>query len=277
MMLFRMIFFFNRFVMYWGPGVHLHLANKVLEEDIDSEAKEIIRANRKHFLYGNVSPDITLGKKYIKDLEKHCHKWETAFKIFQNAKDDRQKALGYGYLTHLAADVIAHNHYIPRELLVGRGLRTFLHTVLEIKVDMTIYKETYDIIKEMLEEDFKEEDNFLKENISKAILPFGVNRKIFEYSLKSSKSKYMYRAFRIFGNYENWREENKKMLMKYHEVSYKLMLEILKNMENSEIIKYDPNGEKNINESKILKKNNKKLFKDKTVKESFYEIPQDLL
>jgi len=274
----KAIFFYRKLQLNWGPGVHLHLANKLLsDEELQNTDKEIIQNNRKHFLYGNVSPDITLGKKYIKELEKHCHKWDTAFRILKNAKNDEEKTLGYGYLTHLAADVIAHNYYIPRELLVGRGLRNFLHTVLEIKVDMTIYKETSSVIKELLQCDFKQEDAYLKKNISKALLPFGINRKIFEYSLKGSKSRYMYKAFRVFGNYENWMEENQNLLKKYHEISYKLMKDLLENMENSEVVKYDPNGEKNIMDSKAVKKSHKGFRKDKSLKEHFYKIPNNLL
>jgi len=195
----------------------------------------------------------------------------------KKAKDDKKKAMAYGYLTHLAADVIAHNYYIPKEPLQGRGLRNFLHTVLEIKVDMTIYKDAYNLIKTILDNNYDEEDKFLKENISKAILPFGLNRKIFEYSLKSSKSKYMYRAFNIFGKYELWREENKNILVYYHSVSYNLMLDILNNIENAEVLNYDPNGENNLKLLKKLRKQYKVEKKDKKLKENFYNIPTELL
>lgn len=272
----KIIFPFN-VIINWGPGVHLHLAGKVLEDNIKNEDFEIIKKNKEYFLYGNVSPDITLGKKYIKEIEKHCHKWETAFNILNKASNDKQKAMSYGYLTHLAADVIAHNYYIPKELLEGRGLRNFLHTVVEIKTDMSIYKDTYSLIKNILDKDYKEEDKFLKENISKAILPFGINRKIFEYSLKSSKSKYLYRAFNIFGKYERWIEENRNILVYYHEISYNLMVDILNNLDKSEILNYDPNGEHNLKLLKKLRKQYKIEKQSKNLKESLYNVPIELL
>lgn len=272
----KIIFPFN-VIINWGPGVHLHLAGKVLEDNIKNEDFEIIKKNKEYFLYGNVSPDITLGKKYIKEIEKHCHKWETAFNILNKASNDKQKAMSYGYLTHLAADVIAHNYYIPKELLEGRGLRNFLHTVVEIKADMSIYKDTYSLIKNILDKDYKEEDKFLKENISKAILPFGINRKIFEYSLKSSKSKYLYRAFNIFGKYERWIEENRNILVYYHEISYNLMVDILNNLDKSEILNYDPNGEHNLKLLKKLRKQYKIEKQSKNLKESLYNVPIELL
>ncbi len=260
--------------MRWGPGVHLHIANKLLENEEFADSK-IAKENRKYFLYGSVSPDITLGKKYIKEIDKHCHKWETAFNLLKNSSNDREKAVALGYATHLAADVIAHNFYVPKELLVSRGLKNFMHTVMEIKVDLIFYKDAENLIKEILENDFTKEDKFIKKNISKAFLPFALNRKIFEISLRTSKSRNLYRAFNIFSNHENWIIENKKMITEYHEISYNLALDILKRREESIVMKYDPNGEIYINSAKEMKKEYKAIGVEGYHK-SLYKIPEEL-
>jgi hypothetical protein len=270
----KFIFGFDFEFMRWGPGVHLHIANKILENE-EFEDNEFLKINREFFLYGSVSPDITLGKKYIKDIDKHCHKWETAKKILENSKNDREKSIALGYITHLASDVIAHNFYIPKGLMVSRGLKNFTHTAMEIKVDMIFYKETENLIRDILKGDFSKEDIFIKNNISKALLPFALNRKIFEISLRTSKSRNLYRAFNVFSSYENWIIENKKNITEYHEISYNLAVDILKNKENSIVMKYDPNGEIHINSAKNIKKEYIAMGIEGCNK-SLYKIPEEL-
>lgn len=269
------ILFFNKFFNFWGPGIHLHLGNKILNSNKEFEGKDIIKKHIKEFLYGNIAPDITLGKKYIKDLEKHSHSWKTGFKILNSAKSDKHKALAYGYLSHLASDIIAHNFFIPKNLLISKGMRNFSHMILEIKSDMMLYKDTYELVYKMSKVNLKDEDIFLKAIISKSFLSFKANRKIFEYSLKVMKSKYMYSGIRIFTNYENWIQKNKKILEKYHEISYNLIEDVLEKKENSILLKYDPNGEKNIEILNELKKEYK-LFEIKNYEDDFFNIPDEL-
>lgn len=261
---------------WWGPGIHLFIAQKIIDNSCNMiKDLELIKKYKKYFLYGTIAPDITLGKKYIREAEKHCHGWNTAFLILKNASNEQEKAVAYGYLVHLASDVIAHNYYVPKELLVSFGFRGLSHTVSEIKADMILHKETRGIIEELLKVDFSEENKFISQNISKAILPFGVNRRIFEYSLKGSKSSYLKKAVTGRFSYEKWVIEKKELLEEYYEISYKLSLDILTNMENSKIIKYDPNGIENI---ELVKKSKKELRKiDIGVEQAiFYRIPDEL-
>jgi len=272
----KILFFFDKFILSWGPGIHLHIGNKLIEdEELEPKKSEIIRNNKKEFFYGTIAPDITLGKKYIKDLEKHSHIWETGFNVVKKAKTDKELALGYGYLTHLAADVIAHNYYLPKELLLASGLRNFQHTILEMKVDMILYHDTYKLIENVLKENYKKEDEFLKNIISKATLPFGINKKIFEYSLKIVKSKYINRTMKRLTKYEEWELKNKKLIKKYHNYSYKLAKDVLNEMENSKVTKYDPNGEIHLNDSKYQRKKLNKI--DLAQKgHKYYIFPEEL-
>ena len=76
-------------------------------------------------------------------------------------------------------------------------------------------------------------------------------------------------------SYEKWVIEKKELLEEYYEISYKLSLDILTNMENSKIIKYDPNG---IEDIELVKKSKKELRKiDIGVEQAiFYRIPDEL-
>ena len=66
--------------------IELLMYNVPLLTNEKFEELEIVKENKSYFLYGSVSPDITLGKKYIKEIDNHCHKWETALNILNNSK-----------------------------------------------------------------------------------------------------------------------------------------------------------------------------------------------
>lgn len=68
----------------------------------------------------------------------------------------------------------------------------------------------------------------------------------------------------------------KELLEEYYEISYKLSLDILTNMENSKIIKYDPNGIENIELVKKSKKRIKRKIDIGVEQAIFYRIPDEL-
>src|SRR4030065_2545752 len=98
----------------WGPATHLELGNAILNNTglLSAPARALIEAFPFDFLYGNISADIVIGKNLVEEL-KHCHNWKVGFKLLKKAESDSQRAFVYGYLSHLAADTIAHNHFIP--------------------------------------------------------------------------------------------------------------------------------------------------------------------
>ena len=74
------------------------------------------------------------GKKYLPD-EKSSHNWDVALGPFDAAKTQQQKAFVYGYMSHLAADTVAH------EMLTA-GKKNVGHTFLELKADSIVDKNT---------------------------------------------------------------------------------------------------------------------------------------
>ncbi|PLX77876.1 MAG: hypothetical protein C0615_04705, partial [Desulfuromonas sp.] len=55
----------------WGIGVHLQLGSTLLESlgQLPPALQLLLQENRLHFLYGCISADITLGKKYTHYLQ----------------------------------------------------------------------------------------------------------------------------------------------------------------------------------------------------------------
>lgn len=123
----------------WGPGVHTALGNVLLGNLalLAPALRECIVGNANMFLYGCLSADIFIGKgsKYTPG---HSHNWATGLRLLESAGNKRLKAFAYGYLSHLAADVVAHNFYVPGMLLKAPTGGTAGHILVEMQADAHI-------------------------------------------------------------------------------------------------------------------------------------------
>src|SRR5215218_10374709 len=120
----------------WGPATHAYLSWQVLQqlELVPQAIRAIISAYPYDFVYGSLAADISLAKKYVPE-GRHCHHWHVGEEIEQAAESERLKAVGIGYLTHLAADTVAHNVYIPRQLLLTSSTKGLGHSYWEARMD----------------------------------------------------------------------------------------------------------------------------------------------
>jgi hypothetical protein len=103
----------------WTPGTHIFLGESVLANlsQLPRQIADLLRAYPYDFLYGNIAADTSIAKKYA-PVGRHCHSWHVGREIFDRAESDGLRSFGLGYLAHLAADCVAHNFYVPRQLLV---------------------------------------------------------------------------------------------------------------------------------------------------------------
>src|SRR3989442_3924467 len=103
----------------WTPGTHVYLGESVLANlhQLSGAVADLLRAFPYDFLYGNIAADTSLAKKYA-PVGRHCHAWHVGQEIFDLAHTDPLRAFGLGYLSHLAADAVAHNFFVPRQLVL---------------------------------------------------------------------------------------------------------------------------------------------------------------
>src|SRR5512138_1584048 len=83
----------------WGGGMHLQVGLNVLDNlsQLQPAVASLLAAHPRDFLYGCISADITLGKKYTHYLL-HCHRWGIGRKVLQSARTEAEQACAYGYL-----------------------------------------------------------------------------------------------------------------------------------------------------------------------------------
>lgn len=219
----------------WGPLTHVYLGYQVLDIGaalIPAGIYRLLKKYRNDFLYGNLSADIILGRRF-QGLEKNSHDWNIAWKLLHSSKTDRQKAFAYGYLMHLCADTVVHN--------LERRRLPFSHSLLEIKSDSIIDKRYRRMIVRLDKTMQRKNDVFLEKKIESLFFSFKTNKRIFKgilvlsrlpnYSLLSSfidnRFPYQISVGDIFG---------------FRQESLSRMFELLNNGVDSEVLKAHPLG-----------------------------------
>lgn len=175
-------------VFAWGGGTHLAVGLEVLKRTSHfvPEIAALLAARPNDFLYGCLAADITVGKKFTHYLL-NCHRWGVGERVLLVAENDAQRACAYGYLCHLAADVVAHNYYVPFKTVRSFATVALRHTYWELRfealVDPTIWKRARSICKAGRIHD----DNLLRRVVTPTIFSFGTSRRIFNSILLLSR------------------------------------------------------------------------------------------
>jgi len=133
----------------WGPGIHIQTTRRVLEQ-IRRRRKQgpehlLVLENPEAFLYGNIAADIINFKKYG-GMKNHCHNWNIHERLWKRAHNDMERAFVLGYLCHLAADVIAHNQFIPYHRVRGLPPLYLGHVYWEALADANVTDEEWEIV-----------------------------------------------------------------------------------------------------------------------------------
>ncbi len=167
----------------WGPGVHLALGNSVLADMgcLPPLVAALLDRHRNAFLYGCLSADIFIGKG-TNFRPGHSHNWVTGFKLLNSAKDARVLAYGYGYLTHLAADVVAHNYYVPNALMDMNSGSKLSHVYVEAQADRSFRREQETALS-LFRRPNRDSDDTLLSAMDKRRFPFVVKKQILKGSL----------------------------------------------------------------------------------------------
>ncbi len=219
----------------WGPLTHVYLGYQILDIGaalVPAGVYSIIKKYKNDFLYGNLSADIILGRRF-QVFDKNSHNWDIAWKLFGSSKTDRQKAFAYGYLMHLCADTVVHNletFRIP-----------FSHSLLEIKSDSILDKKYRRMLKRLDKVMQKKNDVFMEKKLESLFFSFKTNKRIFKGFLLLSRlpnytpvSNFIDNRFPYeitIGDIYNFQQE-----------SLSRMFELLSNGIDSEVLKEEPLG-----------------------------------
>ncbi|MFA5354639.1 MAG: zinc dependent phospholipase C family protein [Thermodesulfovibrionales bacterium] len=158
----------------WGPMTHVYLGSEIYSYAplIPAGIMGLLRRYRQDFLYGNLMADMILGKKYLPD-EKSSHSWDMGFRLLEQATKGSEKAFVYGYLSHLAADTVAHETLTEDNGDMG-------HAWVEMKADSMINKAYWLQSVTISRAVQRKHDRFLEGSLDSYIFSIKTNKRIYK-------------------------------------------------------------------------------------------------
>ena len=189
----------------WTPGTHIYLGESVLANlgSLPATVADLLRAFPFDFLYGNIAADSSIAKKYA-PVGRHCHSWHVGQEIHDLARSDALRAFGLGYLSHLAADVVAHNYFVPRQLVLTSSTTGFGHSYWESRFETPFGDKFARTAKEVILLDHASADAHLDRIIAPTIFSVKTNRRLFRGMVHLTESQGWQRAFQVAEKRSRW-------------------------------------------------------------------------
>jgi hypothetical protein len=249
-------------VAAWGPATHVALGEAILSSLylVPPAIRAIIERYPVHFLYGSVAADISFAKKYVPE-GRHCHNWHVGEEILASAQSDRLKAAGYGYLAHLAADTIAHNFFVPRQLLLTSTTQALGHAYWEHRMDMHVGEEFLSLARHVVvDHDHGEVDELFDDVLSCTVFSFGTNKRLFRGMIRFQGHE---RWQQVFGQVlANSRFDLPNAIVdQYFERAFEHIVGYMRDRTTSPAGQMDPVGDLNL---KLAKKVRRRAMSDHT-------------
>ncbi len=240
----------------WGPGVHLALGNSVLANlgCLPPLVGSLLTQHQSAFLYGCLSADIFIGKG-SKFLPGHSHNWVTGFKLLSSAKDPRVLSYAYGYLTHLAADVVAHNYYVPNTLWTMPSGGKISHVYVEAQADRRFETERQSALA-LFRRPNRDTDTTLLSAMEKKRLPFLLKKQIVKGTLKVCGMKEWGHSLRLADRILPW-DQPDRHLDDMLRLSENLIFNFLADPKAARAVSFDPIGSSNLRRAKALRSRRK--------------------
>lgn len=174
----------------WGPGTHLEFEHRVFRcrrQRLPGAIADLIEAERAAWQYGHIAADI-INFKAVGGPYSHCHRWGIVDDMRKLATTDTQRAFVCGYLGHLAADTIAHNHFVPYHLARYARTKGLGHLYWEMNADRFVPEERWSVVSQLkANRDLNELDELVNRTVAKKALSMSTNKLIFNHVLLVSE------------------------------------------------------------------------------------------
>jgi hypothetical protein len=242
----------------WTPGTHIFLGESILANLrlLPPAVGALLQAFPFDYLYGTIAPDTSIAKKYV-PAGRHSHFWAVGRETFDLASTDALRAFGLGYLSHLAADTIAHNYFVPRQLVLTPTTRSMGHTYWEARVETQLGTHWVRKAREIIQLDQQAANRHLEHIISPTIFSIRTNRRIFHGMVRLSHSKSFQRAMQAASDRSRWLL-NEGDVERHLQAAYDATIDLLaaseQDLSDARAIALDPNGAQALRAAKRLRR-----------------------
>jgi hypothetical protein len=240
-------------LLAWTPGTHIYLGESVLANlsALPSGVADLLRAFPFDFLYGNIAADTSIAKKYA-PVGRHCHAWHVGQQIYDEASSDALRAFGLGYLSHLAADTVAHNYFVPRQLLLTSSTSGLGHSYWESRFETPLGDEFAHTAKEVILLDHAPADAHLDAILAPTIFSVRTNRRLFRGMVHLTESQGWQRAFQLAQEHSRYDLSNQDV-ERHVSISFDYVMELLAEPD-AEPRGLDPSGEVALHSAKQMRR-----------------------
>ena len=245
----------------WGAGIHLQLGSAVLAnlQALEPAMAAVIAEFPHDFLYGCIAADITIGKKFTHFLL-HCHRWRVGMKILENAGTPSHQSCAYGYLSHLAADTVAHNFFVPYKIMRSFSTLTLKHTYWEMRFETFVDKDIWETGRQVSQENYRANDALLRRVLSDTLFSFGTNKRIFNSILLVSRLEKWQQVLKTLSDSSRYLLEESDR-DEYMNLAREAVFDFLNRMEGSRYFQADPTGERALQSAEMVRKNLRLLYR----------------
>jgi len=230
----------------WGPAIHTVTALSALDGvgAILPSIAGIITSFPLQYMYGCLAADFFIGKGKNRRAG-HPHNWKGGFRFLSEAGDDREAAFAYGFLSHLAADVVAHNFFVPNLINSYPVWTRKGHLYWEVKADYLVGPDYIKIARDVLSMDHKGCDELLNLIAGKRRNGIKAKKRIFTQSVKFSDYLYSTHSVLFGGKVVRWQEFQEYLVLMVG-LSCRLVRDFLSNPDSCPCLSYDPMGKQNL-------------------------------
>jgi hypothetical protein len=238
----------------WTPGTHVFLGDAVLRSlsMLPGHIAELLEAYPYDFLYGSIAADTSIAKKYA-EAGRHCHSWRVGLEIHDSAPAGRLRTFALGYLAHLAADVVAHNHFVPRQLAVTSSTSALGHSYWESRFETHLGGDSPHRARELILLDHSRADEHLDRILSPTIFSTPTNRRLFRGMVYVTDTESWQRVFQLVSEKSRWDLPNDQIAA-YMTRSYDFIMDLFNRQDQSAPFAFDPSGDAPLREAKRVRR-----------------------
>ncbi len=173
----------------WGPLAHLNFSAQALQAlgSAQPSLRQLLQDFGNEFLYGSLAADIVVGKNMARYLY-HCHNWRVGFNVFKHARAGGEQSFALGFLSHLSADTVAHNYFVPFKTVSSYHKRNTRHTYWELRYDQLMDRALSTVAREVTTRAYRNHDDYLERMLyGSSVLPFGISKQLFRSLLATAR------------------------------------------------------------------------------------------
>jgi hypothetical protein len=238
----------------WTPGTHIFLGDAIMRSLalLPAAVGELLRAFPYDFLYGSIAADTSFAKKYA-PVGRHCHSWTVGLEIYEGATEEPLRAFALGYLAHLAADAVAHNYFVPKQLAVTSSTASLGHSYWESRFETHLGERYSRRARDIILLDHGNADALLDRILSPTIFSTATNRRIFRGMVYAADSESWQRIFQIMLENSRWDLPDDEV-GEYLVRSFDFIVDFLNRVDRSEPYLLDPSGDEQLRLAKRVRR-----------------------